>query len=453
MMMDNFHNIISPIESGGTVNHFGLDESGQPSSSRRKKGGNKNFWRSSSSQGKSSGSLGIYSIKAASRLNVKKSEKEENPQKKLDFETNKKRKCTCNKSLCRKNYCECFLYGEKCLPGVCECTGCLNEEEIDDKKNKHEKENQIPNTIDDDRKVSNFGESPQIAADSLPPKEIPGPSPLPDHCNCFKSNCLKSYCECKKAGRQCGRDCRCKNCKNCVIRPKDVFRSHLSKEWEIEGHTHMIRVFIQSGKFHFEESDVILKHEERKIILQKEETEKLFKSKNKKQMTNHKMLSKKRNISDENQDQVLKITKKKQKLNTDDNDNIKIKNIKENIPQNEAKFIRSISEIILDSNSDKDFRDSPNTQQDFTPFNFISLKNLKTVPVSIVDTENRSPVKIKKKKDPAELTPLQTTAMATEGNKVAARSFVSDPEKKVESKKLNMKNLNKEKFLLTKQQS
>lgn len=33
-------------------------------------------------------------------------------------------------------------------------------------------------------------------------------------CNCKKSQCLKLYCECFKAGATCGPDCRCENCKN-----------------------------------------------------------------------------------------------------------------------------------------------------------------------------------------------------------------------------------------------
>ena len=33
-------------------------------------------------------------------------------------------------------------------------------------------------------------------------------------CNCSKSNCLKKYCECYKAGLKCSKICRCKICEN-----------------------------------------------------------------------------------------------------------------------------------------------------------------------------------------------------------------------------------------------
>lgn len=35
------------------------------------------------------------------------------------------RKCTCKKSACRKNYCECFRAGIKCSE-ECECLPCQN---------------------------------------------------------------------------------------------------------------------------------------------------------------------------------------------------------------------------------------------------------------------------------------------------------------------------------------
>ena len=49
---------------------------------------------------------------------------------------NKKEKiiCTCTKSGCNKNYCECFKSGQKCSE-LCRCISCENNDEITNKKN------------------------------------------------------------------------------------------------------------------------------------------------------------------------------------------------------------------------------------------------------------------------------------------------------------------------------
>ena len=49
---------------------------------------------------------------------------------------NKKEKiiCTCTKSGCNKNYCECFKNGQKCT-SLCRCISCENNDEISNKKN------------------------------------------------------------------------------------------------------------------------------------------------------------------------------------------------------------------------------------------------------------------------------------------------------------------------------
>ena len=53
-----------------------------------------------------------------------------------DDSKNKKEKiiCTCTKSGCNKNYCECFKNGQKCS-ALCRCISCENNDEITNKKN------------------------------------------------------------------------------------------------------------------------------------------------------------------------------------------------------------------------------------------------------------------------------------------------------------------------------
>ena len=41
--------------------------------------------------------------------------------------------CTCTKSGCNKNYCECFKIGQKCT-SLCRCIGCENNDQIQSKK-------------------------------------------------------------------------------------------------------------------------------------------------------------------------------------------------------------------------------------------------------------------------------------------------------------------------------
>ena len=55
--------------------------------------------------------------------------------KKEDSNKLKKEKiiCTCTKSGCNKNYCECFKVGQKCS-SLCRCIGCENNDQIHNKK-------------------------------------------------------------------------------------------------------------------------------------------------------------------------------------------------------------------------------------------------------------------------------------------------------------------------------
>lgn len=85
-------------------------------------------------------------------------------------------RCTCSKSQCQKEYCSCFKNGKGCNER-CSCQGCKN---IQDSQN----------------------ENRQIRKKTI------------IICNCTKSKCSKKYCECYAAGRKCGEDCKCLDCRN-----------------------------------------------------------------------------------------------------------------------------------------------------------------------------------------------------------------------------------------------
>ena len=53
-----------------------------------------------------------------------------------DSSKNKKQKiiCTCTKSGCNKNYCECFKNGQKCS-SLCRCISCENNDDMNNKRN------------------------------------------------------------------------------------------------------------------------------------------------------------------------------------------------------------------------------------------------------------------------------------------------------------------------------
>ncbi|PKA65820.1 Protein tesmin/TSO1-like CXC 3 [Apostasia shenzhenica] len=45
-------------------------------------------------------------------------------------------------------------------------------------------------------------------------------------CNCLKSQCMKDYCECYKAGVGCYVGCRCEGCKNFYGTKDGMFESN-----------------------------------------------------------------------------------------------------------------------------------------------------------------------------------------------------------------------------------
>jgi len=54
--------------------------------------------------------------------------------------------CTCTKSGCNKNYCECFKIGQKCS-SLCRCIGCENNDQIQSKKYNYNYQCNLANSI------------------------------------------------------------------------------------------------------------------------------------------------------------------------------------------------------------------------------------------------------------------------------------------------------------------
>lgn len=102
-----------------------------------------------------------------------------------------KRNCTCSKTQCLKKYCECFSSGKFCVD--CGCENCLNIPENSDNVNEMRAKLQVSQSLNN--------EDEYLKTENIV-------------CNCTKSGCMKKYCECFKAGKQCSKECRCINCDN-----------------------------------------------------------------------------------------------------------------------------------------------------------------------------------------------------------------------------------------------
>lgn len=112
---------------------------------------------------------------------------------KIEEEKSKKKfSCKCKKSECLKLYCDCFANGEKCIG--CNCCNCSN---------------QIGNEFVISKTYEEVVGKNPIAMKLNLQKES-----KVNGCNCSKSNCLKKYCECFKAGLLCSSSCRCRICDN-----------------------------------------------------------------------------------------------------------------------------------------------------------------------------------------------------------------------------------------------
>lgn len=119
----------------------------------------------------------------------------------IDFSKNSNA-CNCSKSKCLRLYCECFAKGLQCGP-QCNCTGCHNNDQ-----HRVLRDLVVQETLE--KNPSAFKSKFKVHARKQNILHSRG-------CNCSKTNCLKEYCECFKAGTGCSRLCRCLNCKNAKI--------------------------------------------------------------------------------------------------------------------------------------------------------------------------------------------------------------------------------------------
>jgi hypothetical protein len=134
----------------------------------------------------------VYHFCLGDKNNTNNNLKTFSPNKYMEERSKKKFICRCKKSNCMKLYCDCFANGEKCIG--CNCINCSNV---------------IGNDINIKKVYDEVVGKNPISMKLNLQKES-----KTNGCNCSKSNCLKKYCECFKAGLKCSKACRCKTCDN-----------------------------------------------------------------------------------------------------------------------------------------------------------------------------------------------------------------------------------------------
>jgi hypothetical protein len=75
-------------------------------------------------------------------------------------------------------------------------------------------------------------------------------------CNCTKSNCMKKYCECYKSGQGCKESCRCINCLNNKVVDKPL--QNLAPDYIIEStsiYVHNEDIIIHRSKYNPKEPE------------------------------------------------------------------------------------------------------------------------------------------------------------------------------------------------------
>lgn len=115
-------------------------------------------------------------------------------------------KCNCRKSKCLKLYCECFSRGNFCKK-ECKCEDCHNKAELKDVRDLIVQETMEKNSLAFRPKFKTYNkQNTNIHARG---------------CTCRRTECIKSYCECFRAGVGCTRLCKCNNCKNQQVALED----------------------------------------------------------------------------------------------------------------------------------------------------------------------------------------------------------------------------------------
>jgi len=130
--------------------------------------------------------------------NLTNSKKIKSSKNKFFTDYNSDLKCTCFRTQCDNNYCECFRMGRYCIN--CNCNNCLNTP---------------PENISCDKKDNNNSNSLNNKKKKV-------------SCNCSKTGCKQKYCECFKIGQKCTELCQCIKCQNSNL-PKEFGKNKLNK--------------------------------------------------------------------------------------------------------------------------------------------------------------------------------------------------------------------------------